>query len=397
MLHILAGGLLAATAVYVAFAWIFTSGLSRLSTPPAGGSQERPFVSVVIAARNESDFIEQCLQGLTLQTYPADRFEVLVVDDTSADDTAAIVERFCGPGSNIRLLEVGNAFPERAAKKRPMSVGILAARGEIILTTDADCTVPPTWIASVVTYFTPDVGVVIGFSQIKSANAPLTALERLQALDFLALMAAAGGAAGAGLPLAATGQNLAYRKSLFEQVGGFRDIAHRPSGDDVLLLQLMRRKAGARAAFAADSRSFISTWRTESPSGLWRQRRRWASNAPVQLYLNPVFFTYIVTVFLTNLLGPLCLLTGWVAGGRYLALACLLLKALGDFTVIYKGMRRFGRTDLLGVLPIWWLIQFPYTILVGIGGSLGGFKWKGRRHCPQISPSPTNPNDGSGT
>ena len=369
--------LLSSTVLYIGVALAFAAGLSRRSR---NGATSHPFVSVVVAARNEETFIGDCLKGLVSQTYPADRFEVLVIDDNSEDRTPEIVAGIASRYAHIRCLPVGNRFPRMVAKKRPMAVGIQEARGEIILTTDADCRVPPTWISGTVACFEPDVGAVVGFSQIKAYGSPLTFFERLQGFDFLALMSAAAGSAGIGLPLAASGQNLAYRKALFETVGGFETIGRRPSGDDVLLLQLMRRQGNGRIVFNTHPETFVSTWRTESAGAFWQQRRRWASNAFYQLRLNRPFFVYITAVFLVNLLAPLGLIVGTGSGGRLFPLACWLAKAFADLAVTSKGARIFGRPDLLWALPAWEILQAPYTVLVGLAGSLGGFTWKGRRH-----------------
>ena len=372
------GTLLAVTALYAGIALAFVIGLFRL---PAGQKEHaQPFISVVIAARNEAAFIGQVLQDLSRQTYPPEHFEVLVVDDDSQDETRTIVADAGLRAPNIRCLPVGTAFPRMAAKKRPMSVGIKAARGEIILTTDADCRMPSTWVEGMAAGFEPGVDVVIGFSQIKQACSACAPFERLQAFDFLTLMSAAAGAAGIGFPLAATGQNLAYRKALFEQVGGFQRIGHRPSGDDVLLLQLMRREGKGRIIFSAAPGTFVSTWRTETVASFWQQRRRWASNAIYQACLNPAFFVYIIVVFLINLLAPLGLILSAEAGGRFLSGVCWGTKILADMAVIWTGARRFARTDLLRVLPAWEILQPPYTVLVGLFGTLGGFRWKDRYH-----------------
>ncbi len=369
--------LLVSTVLYTGAATAIFIGLFQCRT---GASKARPFVSVVVAARNEENHIEGCLNRLVRQTYPQDRYEILVVDDDSDDRTPEIVARTVAAHAHVRCLSVGDAFPHMTAKKRPLSVGIREARGEIILTTDADCRVPPTWMAGMVACFEPDVGAVIGFSQVKAPGSPLTPFERLQGLDFLALMSASAGAANLGLPLAASGQNLAYRKALFEGVGGFRTIAHRSSGDDVLLLQLMRRANRGRIVFAAHPETFVSTWRTESVGGFWQQRRRWASNAFYQLRLNRPFFIYITAVFLVNLLAPLGLVTGTFAGGRLFPLACWAAKAVADLAVTWKGAWTFGRSDLLPALPAWEILQAPYTVLVGLTGSLTGFTWKDRQH-----------------
>ena len=369
--------LLISTAIYVGAALAFLVGLRRKRQPDSAGSC--PFVSVVIAARNEAGFIGDCLDGLARQAYPAEHYEVLVVDDGSTDGTAQIVTRFATTYPQFRGIEVTDAFQHMAAKKRPLAEGIRASRGEIILTTDADCSVPATWISGMVSQLETGVDVVIGFSQVKNAGERLTPAERLQAFDFLALMSASAGAANLGVPLAASGQNFAYRKALFERVDGFEKIASCPSGDDVLLLQLFRG-AGAKIAFSDHPHTFVSTRRAESMAGFWNQRRRWASNARRMAALNPVFFVYLANVFLINLLIPYGIVLGAVETAVGLPLSCLAVKALADLGVVWRGARRFGRTDLLPVLPVWELLQIPYTVMVGLFGTFGSFVWKGRTH-----------------
>lgn len=364
-------------AVYIAAALIFLVGLRRRKR--RADAHSFPFVSVVIAARNEAGYIADCLKGLAGQSYPADRYEVLVVDDDSTDETAQIAARYAVEYPNIRSIEVTDAFRHIAAKKRPLSEGIRAARGPIILTTDADCSVPATWVSGMVSQLEAGADVVIGFSQVKAAGDRLTPAERIQAFDFLALMCASAGAANLGIPLAASGQNFAYRKALFDRVNGFEAIAHCPSGDDVLLLQLFRR-AGARIAFSDHPDTFVSTRRAESIAGFWTQRRRWASNARNMAALNPLFFVYLTNVFLLNLLIPAGIILGIGENAFGLPLSCLAGKTLADLAVVWTGARLFGRTDLLPVLPAWELLQIPYTTLVGLFGSFGSFVWKGRTH-----------------
>lgn len=364
------------TLLYVGIAFCFWVGLQRPSSPSE--HTPAPFLSVVIAARNEAEFIGKCLDGLTAQTYPANQFEVIVVDDDSSDDTCKIVQEYSKIQSNITLKHVGKDFPNMSAKKRPLSVGIQHAQGEWIVTTDADCRVPSTWLENLSKYMDSKTDVLIGFSQLKTPSEQLSWFEKLQAYDFLTLLGAAAGAANLGVPLAATGQNFAYRKSLFQKVGGFSKISHRPSGDDVLLLQLLRKATNHRIVFASSPKTFVSTHRSETPFSFWRQRKRWASNATLQIRLNPIFFAYILIVFATHALIPLSLIfmpALWV-----IPLLCWVTKSLSDLLVGYKAARIFDRTDLLTLWPIWELLQPFYIVAVGVLGSVGGFAWKGRQH-----------------
>ena len=141
----------------------FALGLLRRT---GASNKSQPFVSIVVAARNEEDFIANCLKSLSNQTYPIDSYEIIVVDDESTDRTREIVETF----KRVRCLAPSVEFAAFAAKKRPMATGIAKARGELILTTDADCTVPETWIETMVAHFESDVSVVAGYSQMAPWN-----------------------------------------------------------------------------------------------------------------------------------------------------------------------------------------------------------------------------------
>ena len=105
-------------------------------------SDRMPMVSVVVAARNEAIFIEGCLRALGQQDYPSDKYEVIVVDDGSTDGTDRLaIDSQDGPTA-MRLLRTGGG----GSKKAALSLGISAAKGEIILSTDADCLVAAGWI-----------------------------------------------------------------------------------------------------------------------------------------------------------------------------------------------------------------------------------------------------------
>lgn len=300
------------------------------------------------------------------------------MDDDSTDDTRDIAARVDG----VTVLSPDPEFAGYAAKKRPLASGIARAHGDIILTTDADCTVPETWIQTMVSHFTDDIDVVAGYSKI----APVSSgpVHTFQSFDFHALLSAAAGIIGVGGLWAATGQNLGYRKSAYEQVGGFSVIADRPSGDDVLLMQLFRQ-AGMRAAFCFDPAGHATTWRSEPLAGLINQRKRWASNAAVQLRLNPMLFAYVTSVLIVNVL-PIAAL----GFGGAIAQACATIWAVRivlDTTVVGLAAQRMKVPFRLRQVPLWLVLQIPYVIVVGVGGSLLGFEWKDRAHSavPGIS------------
>ncbi|MBN1352818.1 glycosyltransferase [candidate division KSB1 bacterium] len=340
-----------------------------------------PFISVIIAARNEEQNIGNCLQDLSQQTYPADRFEIIVVDDHSTDATPKLLQDYSKEIPNLRILKATPLNGKLTPKKNAINCGIQQSVGDIIFTTDADCRIKPTWIESILGYFTEEVGMVVGFSQFIGRDGKFSFIEKLQALDFISLMASAEGSSNLGFPLAASGQNLAYRRKAFDEVGGFEFIGHRVSGDDVLLLQLIRRLTKWKIRFADSSKSFNATYAKTSISEILNQRRRWASNAPFQIKLNKLFYLLLVNVFLVNI-GLLFGIPLAVFGSISWRLILLGLcgKVVVELIIAIKACFKFHRIELLKIFPAWFILQIPYVFLAGIMGSFGSFTWKDRKH-----------------
>ncbi len=93
-----------------------------------------PFITVVVPARNEEPFIEATLRALVRQHYPADRFEVIVADGQSHDDTVGVVRRLQDEFANLRLL-----YNPRRLASAARNLGVRHARGEYVLVIDGHC------------------------------------------------------------------------------------------------------------------------------------------------------------------------------------------------------------------------------------------------------------------
>jgi cellulose synthase/poly-beta-1,6-N-acetylglucosamine synthase-like glycosyltransferase len=369
------------TALYGVMILIFIIGMAKKQKKATA----RPVaVSVIIAARNEEQNIGRILADLAQQTYDPKLYEVIIADDHSTDGTARVVSEWAARHPFIKLLAIG-AIPERfSPKKFAIQQAVESAKGDIILATDADCRVGPEWAAAMASRFEKNVGFVIGFSQFGAKGDKQNLIERLQAFDFVTLMGVACGSTNLGIPLAASGQNMGYRKSLFDQVGGYRKIAHRISGDDVLLLQLIVRHTRSRVVFAADPRAHAVSAPQPTLHTLINQRKRWASNGAYQLVLNPYFFMYLVLVLLFNaalLIGtPLALFSG---KGLATIAWCAAARALIEGLISLRSAVLFKRSDLLKYFPLWFFCQIPYIVSVGLWGTFGRFSWKERIHSAQ--------------
>src|SRR5690606_12288350 len=114
---------------YMRTGWAALPSFSKKSTP-------KTKVSVLIAARNEAANIGRTLSDILAQDFPEELLEIIVVDDHSTDDTAAVVRSFAGQG--VKLLKLDESQPLNSYKKKAISVAIEKATGDFIVTTDAD-------------------------------------------------------------------------------------------------------------------------------------------------------------------------------------------------------------------------------------------------------------------
>ena len=123
-------------------------------------------VTVIVAARNEESAIGNLISDLMKQNYPAESFEVIIADDHSTDRTAEVVKNSIQSDPRFHLIRVKTKENGLTAKKNAIYQALKQSRGEIILSVDADCRVKPTWIETMISYFTPETGMVVGFSQL---------------------------------------------------------------------------------------------------------------------------------------------------------------------------------------------------------------------------------------
>lgn len=374
----------------------FAGGFRRVvgQTPRAAVS-DPPRVSVVIPARNEAASIGACVEAVLANDYPADRFEVIVVDDDSADATVPIVEQLqarfngvlapLGDGENgdekdaddearLRLVRVGAATRARAHKKHALTRGVAAARGDLVLTTDADCLVPPGWIRTMAACFEDDVGFVSGPVLYRLGPAPFA---RLQALEFLGLVAIGAGAIGVGRPNLCNGANVAYRRALFEAVGGYAGIDHVTSGDDELLMQKIARTTAWRVRFCAARAAVVVTEPAETVAAFVAQRRRWASKGP--RYPSPALVAMLAAIygFYVALLAGTLLLPVVPALGPAVG-AAWALKLVAEAAVLVPAASHFQRRRLIPYLLVGQLLYVPYVVFIAPAGALSGYTWKDR-------------------
>ncbi|MEN6444553.1 MAG: glycosyltransferase [Candidatus Cloacimonas sp.] len=332
-------------------------------------------VSVVITARNEAENLRELLLRLLNQDYPNELFEVILADDDSEDDTEQVANHFIESGLNLRYLKIIGRENAISPKKKAMQEAVDTANGELIITTDADCIVPITWISSMVSLFTDDVSMVAGYSRTYLPDwKKASFVQKYEHLDFALTYMVLGGGYTINKSWACIGQNLAYRKSAFYDVGGFSKIKHLLSGDDVNLLQLMRNK-GHKIIFNFQPNSYVYTRPVKSWKQLLNQRSRWASNMKYQLKFNPEFFFILFSLACLYWGCILMLFFSWK-----IALMVFLFRILIECITISYSRSRFEITnDMLKFYPVWLLIQNFFLVFTMLMGQFNIFVWHGKK------------------
>ena len=352
--------------LYVMFIIFIISGLFRHRTLPIISlSKGMPNVSVVIAARNEEDNIQNIIDDLISQEYPLDKLEVIIVNDRSTDSTENLLKQAEDNYAFIKIITVTEKSKNMAPKKNALTVGIQNSNGEIIVLTDADCRVGKLWVSSMVYSVVNRDSIIIGFSKIKDNGG---IFEQYQQLDFLSIISANAGAAGWGYFWSGTGQNIAFFKNDFYSINGFDPVKEKISGDDMYLVQAITKLRNGYTHI--DPNSFVTTIPMQTIKSFINQRIRWSSNSKMNLTSSPLFFGFLATMFLYNIVLFLYLLKGenWFF--------LFSVKFIFDGIVISLGAQLFNTKINIKSYCIWAVLQPLYIPMIGLLGLRGKYSWK---------------------
>jgi cellulose synthase/poly-beta-1,6-N-acetylglucosamine synthase-like glycosyltransferase len=239
---------------------------------PARPNQAEPFVSVVIAGRNERESIGHCIRAALRCGYS--NLEVIFVDDCSEDDSVAVAERAAQSVTGSRYdsdrVRIFRA-PRRNGKASELNIGIRLARGEFIAIIDADSAIQygamQHWL---VPFADPRVGGVCANIRVNNSTASL--LTRLQEIEY-ALRFTTGRSAAALFNILPVipGMGGIFRAEALRRLGGFDTGL----GDDTDLT-INLRKQRWKLAFSLDAVVWTNVPVTREH--LWRQRIRWQRN-----------------------------------------------------------------------------------------------------------------------
>ncbi len=336
-----------------------------------------PYVSVIIPFRNEEKVIPALLNALNAQTLSRDCFELIMVDDGSADQGTQMIQTFAAenPDISITLLRLGEG---EGSKKDALAAGIRQAGGQLIVCTDADVIPSKEWLNTIRLHFMRTGSVLIlGPVRIGYGN---RLFEKLQALEFLSLMASTAASVGNRHPIMANGANLAFIREAWISSRQNRTGKEYVSGDDVFMLfSVMQNNGPSAVTFVTNPSAMVSTHPSDSLSEFIQQRFRWVSKAPG--YRDAAVMVTALIVLFYNfilLISPLAAL----AHPALLILLPLLwlMKCLGDYPLMRKASHYAGCRPLMRLFLLMELIYPFYVVWMSLGGLTGGFRWKERKY-----------------
>lgn len=330
-------------------------------------------ISVVVAARNEEVHVSQLAQTFSQQSYPANLVQFIIVNDHSTDETLVKLSDSFSSFENVLLLTLPD---DVEGKKRAIEFGIQHATGELIVTTDADCVVPPGWLGAIASFYT-ETGAKFIAAPVKMTSAN-NVLGIFQRLDFMTMQGITGASVQNKLHMMCNGANLAYPRTAFYEVNGFDGIDDIPSGDDMMLMFKIYDKYPAQVFYLKNKFTIVETPAESSLKDFFNQRIRWASKA-VHFRDKKIFYVLLLT-WLVNagflVLTTLCFLNYrlW-----WLLLLMFCMKVLVEYPFVNSIAAFFNERKLLKFFPLLQPLHIFYIVISGWLGRFGTYEWKTRK------------------
>jgi cellulose synthase/poly-beta-1,6-N-acetylglucosamine synthase-like glycosyltransferase len=368
--------LIPAAAFYLAVHTGLIIGLKRCKQTR---SPLQPFVSVIVAARNEERTIGSVLECLSQQTYA--HYELIIVNDRSTDNTAAIISDFQKKNPAIKRIDIAIVPSDMPAKKNALRAGIKASKGDIFCFTDADCFPPHSWLKELVEQFEPEVGLVAGYSPYTIPSNKTIMNGILEKLFFMFIAyeefrAAiwSSGAIGWSLGWLCTGRNLAYRRKVYDEVGGFEKIKQSISGDDDLFLQLVRRQTNWKIRYRTTKESFVPTVPPADFLSFVEQRKRHFSASKVFTFPMMLFFFFYHLANFLLFFSPLLFIFHLLS--IQFVVACIGIKLFADTLLVFSSARTFYGSTYCRLFVLMEVFYFLYNSLIGPLGIFKKVEWK---------------------
>lgn len=363
------------TAVYAGFILKIITGFNQLPVFKPKKSTPTTGFSILIPIRNEAKNLPKLLDSIAQLNYPAELFELILIDDFSEDNSQQIYLNWRLKNSQFETTCLENVRRTGSPKKDALMRAIPILKHPWIITTDGDCVVPKNWLQSYHDFIQENKKEMIaGPIILKTKN---NWFHDFQQLETLALQGTTIGSFGNGQGFMCNGANFAYTLTFFNELGGFDGLTNYTGGDDVLLLQKGLTQHPEKVGYIKCKEAVVKTRPVDDLVEVFQQRIRWA--AKTTGYSSPYAKLLAVVVLSMNLSWVLAVLLAlnstipWCIVGVTWA-----VKYSVDFMLMYRA-NAFLRNGKF-FLPFVSSFIYPFfSSCTGICALFGGFQWKGRQ------------------
>lgn len=353
--------------IYFTTISLLVYGFSKIKSFNSVGLTPKTAFTIVVPFRNEAENLPILLESLSKLNYPMDLIKMILVDDNSDF-------RFQTADFRFQIKTIDNIRISNSPKKDAITTTIPFVKTSWIITTDADCVVSENWLLTLDNYIqTHKVSMIAGAVAYSGSN---SFLHHFQQLDLASLQGATIGSFGIGKGFMCNGANLAYTKSLFQELNGFEGNDTIASGDDVFLLQKAIAKFPDKVHYLKSDNTIVTTKPLDDWKSLFYQRVRWASKTTSY---QSNFGKIVGLIVFGGNISLWFVAYGLLFGiGNYFLLCFLLLaKLIIDFILIHQT-NQFLKTKTQSFLISSLLYPF-FSVSVALYSLTGKYEWKGRK------------------
>lgn len=227
-----------------------------------------PFVSIIVPARNEQDNIERCLTSLFKQNYPTTKFEIIVVDDNSTDNTLKRIKKVQRRYPRLKIIELKDKPDNWTGKTWASEKGYLKSRYDILLFVDADCYYKNNCLLSAISYMLEEeIDVITGFPFVELRD--FWSKVSMPLWKFMSITFGKS-ASNVNDPKSKVaylmGCFFMIKKDVFEKVGTFRSVRNAIQEDEVLGIRI--KQSGYKLRLVQMNNLINALW-SRDLSTLW--------------------------------------------------------------------------------------------------------------------------------
>ncbi len=301
------------------------------------------FISIIIPARNEEENIEAAIRSAFNANYDKSKYEIVAVNDRSTDKTGEILDRLKKEMPNLVVLHLTEESKGKdlVGKAGALQIGIEASKGDLILLTDADCEINPEFVNFYAKVFANnDVKLALSYSLIKGK----TLFDNIQAVEWFYLHTFAAAGIGLNYHLGGYGNNMAFLRDIYFEVGGYRKNNFSVTEDFVIIRAI--KNTGANIKYLTYNESSVLTLPMPDLKSYTEQHRRWALGGLAH-------HGWVAVAFIASTLSVwFGLILSFIMGWYWLGIGYIGMRAIADAIIALMPMIKMKDYKYLTTLPI---------------------------------------------